>query len=121
MCEDKSWDKVRASRSGLSFSHVFFADDLMLFVKADYKNCEAITEVLDKFCSLVGQRVSTTKSKILFSPNVTSRRARGICRRLGIAATDNLGKYLGFPIIYQGRVGNAYNFVVNKIQNKLVG
>ena len=121
MCEEKSWDKVRASRSGLSFSHVFFADDLMLFAKADYKNCEAITEVLDKFCSLVGQRVSTTKSKILFSPNVTSRRARGICRRLGIAATDNLGKYLGFPIIYQGRVGNAYNFVVNKIQNKLVG
>ena len=54
MCEDKSWDKVRASRSGLSFSHVFFADDLMLFAKADYKNCEAITEVLDKFCSLVG-------------------------------------------------------------------
>ena len=54
MCEDKSWDKVRASRSGPSFSHVFFADDLMLFAKVDYKNCEATTEVLDKFCSLVG-------------------------------------------------------------------
>ena len=35
MFEDKRWDKVRASRSGLSFSHVFFADDLMLFAKAD--------------------------------------------------------------------------------------
>ena len=75
----------------------------MLFAKADYKNCEAITEVLNKFCSLAGQRVSNTKSKILFSPNVTSRRARGICRRLGIVATTNLGKYLGFPIFYQGR------------------
>ena len=121
MYEDKRWDKVRASRSGPSFSHVFFADDLMLFAKADYKNCEAINEVLDNFCNLAGQRVSITKSKILFSPNVTSRRARGICRRMGIAATTNLGKYLGFPIIYQGRVGNAYNFVVNKIQNKLAG
>ena len=46
---------------------------------------------------------------------------RGIYRRLGIAATTNLGKYLGFPIIHQGRVGNAYNFVVNKMQSKLAG
>ena len=121
MFEDKRWDKVRASRSGLSFSHVFFADNLMLFAKANYKNCEAITKVLEIFCSLARQRVSNTKSKILFSPNVTSRRAKGICRRLGIAATTNLGKYLGFPIFYQGRVGNAYNIIVNKMQNKLAG
>ena len=121
MCEDKRWDKVRASRSGPSFSHVLFADDLMLFAKADYKNCEAIIEVLDNFCNLAGQKVNTTKSKIIFSSNVTNRRVRGIYRRLGIAATTNLGKYLGFPIIHQGRVGNAYNFVVNKMQSKLAG
>ena len=29
MCEDRRWDKVRASRSGPSFSHVFFADDFV--------------------------------------------------------------------------------------------
>ena len=40
---------------------------------------------------------------------------------MGIAATTNLGKYLGFPIFNQGRVGNAFNFVVNKIQSKLDG
>lgn len=34
-----------------------------------------------------------------------------------MAATNNLG----FPIITHGRVGNVYNFVVNKIENKLVG
>ena len=52
MCEVRRWDKVRASRSGPSFSHVFFADDLMLFAKVDRKNCEAIIEVLDNFCNL---------------------------------------------------------------------
>ena len=64
MCEDKRWDKVRASRSGPSFSHVFFANDLMLFAKVDYKNCEAIIEELDNFCNLAGQKVNITKSKI---------------------------------------------------------
>ena len=121
MCEERRWDKIRGPRSGLSFSHVFFANDLMLFAKADYKNCEAIIEVLDNFYNLAGQKVNLNRSRTLFSPNVTRRRKRRICRRLGMSATNNLGKYLGFPIIHQGRVGNAYSFVVNKIQSKLVG
>lgn len=54
MCEAKRWDKVKASRNGPSFSHVFFADDLMLFAKADHKNCGAIIEVLDNFYNFVG-------------------------------------------------------------------
>ena len=118
MCEAKRWDKVKASRNGPSFSHVFFADNLMLFAKADHKNYEAIIEVLDNFYNLVGQKIILEKSKILFSSNVTRRRKRSICGKLGIHATTNLGRYLGFPILQQSRAGAAYNFVVEKTQNK---
>ncbi|KAK7856937.1 hypothetical protein CFP56_020980 [Quercus suber] len=51
-CEDKRWDKVKASKNHPSFSHVFYADDLMLFAKANAKNCEAILEDLNNFCNL---------------------------------------------------------------------
>ena len=44
-----------------------------------------------------------------------------MCRRLGILATNNLGRYLGFPIIHKGRVGNAFNFVLDNLQRKLAG
>ena len=67
MCKEKRWDRVKASRNGPSFSHIFFADNLMLFAKANSKNCEAMIEVLDNFCNLVGQKVSKNKSRILFS------------------------------------------------------
>ena len=53
-CSSNCWDPIKASRGGLTFSHLFFADDLVLFAKADQKNCVVIKEVLDSFCSISG-------------------------------------------------------------------
>ena len=119
LCEEKRWDKIKASRNGSSFSHIFYADDLMLFAKANSKNCDAILEVLDNFCNLAGQRINVNKSRILFSPNVSGRKKNSICRKLGMVATQNLGRYLGFPLLHQGRNGDAFNFVIERVQNKL--
>ena len=40
---------MTALRGGLAFSHLFFADDLVLFDKVNHISCLAITEVLDFF------------------------------------------------------------------------
>ena len=69
-CKEKLWNPIKSSQSGLAFSHLFLADDLMLFARADRKNCIAIRDVLDTFCSLLGQRISEVKSRVYFSPNV---------------------------------------------------
>ena len=78
MCEENKWDMVRASRRGPSFSHVFFEDDIMLFAKANTKNCNAIMEVINNFCNLVGQKVNYGKSRVFFSPNAPQGR-KGLC------------------------------------------
>ena len=66
-CRDKKWIPVKASRSGIAFSHLFFADDLVLFARADDSNCSAIREALDEFCIRSGQSVSKAKSRVFFS------------------------------------------------------
>ena len=53
-CTTKLWSPVKASRGGPSFSHLFFADDLVLFACADLENCHAINDVLQEFCSRSG-------------------------------------------------------------------
>ena len=55
-CEAKVWCPVKASRSGPAFSHLFFADDLVLFAKANAENCVAIREVLDTFAISLGKQ-----------------------------------------------------------------
>lgn len=56
-----------------------------------------------------------------FSLLMSLQGGKGLCRRLGIIATNNLGRYLGFPIIHKDRVRNAFNFILDKVQSKLVG
>ena len=120
-CEAKVWCLVKASRSGPSFSHLFFANDLMLFAKADAENCIAIREVLDNFCSLSRQTVSEAKSRVYFSPNIDPSDKEALSDILGFQQTECLGKYLGFPIKHKAGSNQDFNFVLDKVKSKLAG
>ena len=65
--------------------------------------------------------MSLEKLRIYFSSNVQEGISEEICSKLGIQATTNIGKYLGFPINHRGAVRNRFNFVVDRVINKLVG
>lgn len=118
-CSTKSWKLVRASRSGQAFFHLFFADDLVLFAKADQENCVEIREVLDLFCSRSGQSISGAKSRVYFSPNVDRERREELCDILGFQSTSNLGKYLGIPFKHPGSSSQNFNFVIERVKQKL--
>ncbi|KAK9983153.1 hypothetical protein SO802_032678 [Lithocarpus litseifolius] len=120
-CEKGDWTRVKASRSGPGFSHIFFADDLLLFASTSQKNTEAVSEVLEEFCQLTGQKINLAKSKIFFSANTSEEDKEKVVHHLGIAETSNLGKYLGFPILHNGRRRNDFQFVVERVQSKLAG
>ena len=102
-CEAGLWKLVKAFRSGPSFSHLFFVDDLVLFAKAIPENCEVVKEVLDMFCKVSSQIISGAKSRVLFSLNIDQNSKEVLSSTLGFQSTDYLGKYLGFPIKHRGR------------------
>ena len=77
--------------------------------------------VLDSFCGISSQKLSKGKSRIVLSPNVDAQTKISICNKLGIQATYEIGRYLGFPIFYNGCNCNAFNFVIDKVQSKLAG
>ena len=102
-CAAKLWKPIKASQSGPVFSHLFFADDLVLFGSANSENCVAINSALQEFCTKSGQKVSEAKSRVFFSPNVDLDEREALTSILGFNSTINLGKYMGFPIKHLGR------------------
>lgn len=55
---------MKSARGGLAFSHLFYADDLVLFARVDLANCLTIREVLDDFCGRSSQTISEAKSRV---------------------------------------------------------
>ena len=120
-CVVGDWKPLKASHGNIGITHLFFADDLILFAKIEENTCEVISEVLNRFCKESDQKVSLEKSRIYFSPNVQEGVKEEICSNLGIQATTNISKYLGFPIKHKGAARNRVNFVVERVLNKLSG
>ena len=119
-CENKSWTPVKTSRNGLPFSHLFFADDLVLFARANLENCPAIKDVLSEFCTRSGQTMSVAKSWVYFSPNVDPNQREVFSDILGFTQTSNFGKYLGFPLKHRGNRRQDFSFVLDRVKKTLV-
>ena len=114
-----SWSGIRTSRDGPTFSHIFFADDLILFAKATKRNCLTIKNTLDKFCSLSEQKIILSKSKIYFSPHTSLDNISTAERELSMRACSNFVKYLGVSILTSKRNTRAFNFLIDKLRSRL--
>ena len=118
-CNAKLWQPIKASGSRPAFSHLFFADDLVLFARADGTNCSTIRDVLDEFCSISRQTISEAKSRAYFSSNVDRDTRESLSDILGFSSTPSLGKYLRIPIMHSRSSSLEYNFVLDRVKQKL--
>jgi ribonuclease HI len=119
--EDGNWKGVKTSRQGPTFSHIFFADDLVLFAKATKTNCNTIKKVLHTFCSASGQKININKSKIFVPSSTPPNRIHLVEHELGFKVSTHFGKYLGVPILTDGRDHAAFDFIIEKIRGRLAG
>ena len=53
-CHEKRWKPIKDSRNGPTFSHLFFAKDLLLCFIASTECCNTMVEVLEEFCDISG-------------------------------------------------------------------
>ncbi|GAU12283.1 hypothetical protein TSUD_141910 [Trifolium subterraneum] len=110
---------VRLSRNGPPLSHLFFADDVLLFAKATKSQALNIASTLKSFADYSGLQVNVSKSKVFFSSNIRRGKISSIVTSTGINRTLSLEKYLGFPMMHGRLQRRDFEFLEEKISKSL--
>ncbi|XP_074304372.1 uncharacterized protein LOC141639082 [Silene latifolia] len=112
---------IRVSNNAPMVSHLLFADDSILFVKANELEASRVKGILQKYEMASGQRVNYDKTTVSFSQCTTEERGRAIAERLGVEVVQEQGKYLGLPTVV-GRSKKAISGCIrDKLSKKLQG
>ena len=102
-------------RGAPKVSHLFFADDSLLFCKANSNERNKLKEILGLYESASGQKINTDKSSIFFSPNTSQDLKNEILSILGPMQDSSHTKYLGLPSI----IGRSKKVVFAEIKDKV--
>ncbi|GLT56437.1 hypothetical protein SLA2020_294760 [Shorea laevis] len=97
---------ARICRQAPTISHLFFADDSFLFLRAIETEAKTLLSILKDYELASGQVVNMQKSSITFSSNVQQMSRSRILEILGMKELEQAGKYLGFPT-HVGRARTA--------------
>ncbi|XP_028092237.1 uncharacterized protein LOC114292475 [Camellia sinensis] len=119
--QEKEWNGLCLAKSGPTISHLFFTDDLILFAKANDRNCHTILQVLTEFSAISGLKVNLHESHLFVSPNINRRRALQLSNMSSIPLTQNLGKYLGVPLLHDRVSKSHFLNILEKLKSKLTG
>ncbi|XP_019160780.1 PREDICTED: uncharacterized protein LOC109157336 [Ipomoea nil] len=98
-----------------AISHLFFADDSLLFFKANLQEALEVKRCLGVYEAYFGQAVNFNKSSISFSRNTLVDMEDLVAGALGVSQADDFGKYLGLPSV----IGRNKKLVFAYIEQKL--
>uniref|UniRef100_A0A453CB70 Reverse transcriptase domain-containing protein n=1 Tax=Aegilops tauschii subsp. strangulata TaxID=200361 RepID=A0A453CB70_AEGTS len=96
-------------------SHLLFADDSMLLIRADQQ------EALQLYEACSGQCINTEKSAIMFSPNTCDNDRTAVKAELGIHSEDWNEKYLGLPVHVGRSRKRAFSYIKRNICGRVYG
>ena len=110
---------VTVCHCGPKLSHLFFADDSLIFCKASFIECYALQRVLGVYEKALGQQLIRAKTSLFFSKNTPTAIQEEIKQRFGAQVIKQHEKYLGLPSLVGKNKRNTFNKIKEKLHRKL--
>ncbi|XP_061363867.1 uncharacterized protein LOC133307381 [Gastrolobium bilobum] len=117
--ERKDWKPVKLGKQGPPISHLFFADDLLIFSEANRDQANLISNILNRFCLASGQKISYSKTKCCFSRNVNHTKRRQLSSIMSFDISVDLGKYLGVPVLHNMVNKHTFSYTLDRTNGRL--
>ena len=109
------------SASAPMVSHRLFADDSLLFFKANRESTDEVKDVLDIYCQASGQRINMDKSSIHFAKGVNGNTRAAIMNTLQVHCEALSEKYLGMPSDVGASTNGAFKYFKDKVWKRVQG
>jgi hypothetical protein len=118
---ERSITGLAIARGGPRITHLFFADDSVLFRKVspqEWGNIQAIMELYEK---VSGQKLNRDKISLLFSKNTAKTVKDSLVNMVGVTPTNCFEKYLGLPsMVGKSRVA-SFASIKGRIWDRING
>uniref|UniRef100_A0A2N9HU09 Reverse transcriptase domain-containing protein n=1 Tax=Fagus sylvatica TaxID=28930 RepID=A0A2N9HU09_FAGSY len=112
---------IQSCRGGPWVSHLFFADDSLLFGQANISECRKILEILNLYEGSSGQKINREKTAIYFSSNTSQVTRQLILEFWGSQGASIFDKYLGLPAMIGRSKKSIFNGLKERIVQRLQG
>ena len=106
---------------GPKITHLFFANDSLLFCRARREDLQAIQNILTSFDHSSGQKINCEKTTLFFSKAVSDDMKREIIDFLGVAEIKEYEKYLRLPAVVGKNKKASLNYIKERVWAKLQG
>jgi hypothetical protein len=112
---------IAIAQNAPKVTHLFFADDSIIFCKANKEEVTHLKAVFDDYQRISGQKINLDNSEMMFSPCMHQHIKLEFQAMLPFTITNSIDKYLGLPTHIGHSKRAAFNFIMDRIRKKLKG
>ena len=119
--ESGSLEGLAVCCGGPQLSHLFFANDSLIFCMATLANCESLQRILEVYERASSQQLNRAKTSLFFSSNTSHEVQEEIKQRFGAQVIKQHEKYLGLLSLVGRNKRSTFNAIKDKVGKKLEG
>ncbi|KAL3849582.1 hypothetical protein ACJIZ3_011464 [Penstemon smallii] len=112
---------IKISRTSPPISHLFYADDLIVFCRATIDDANAFSDCIDLFSNWSSELINKDKTVVHFSSNTPNSLKNQILFHLGFKECNHKEKHLGLPFCKPRSRTQAFSNLIEKLSLKLSG